>query len=138
MMVPVVLVIAGCRGSQQSPAQTGNATMYRNMGAMYSQYVAEHGNQPPPSEQAFREFLGSKRDELEKSGLTVEKMFVSPRNGQPMEWMYKKVPTGPMGMTYFAYEKEPVDGQRLALANRGMYELMDEAKFRSVFSNVTK
>ena len=51
-------------------------------------------------------------------------------------WVYGgAIPTGPLG-NYFAYEQTPVNGKRLVIANLGMYEEMDEAKFRATFPNV--
>jgi len=38
-------------------------------------------------------------------------------------------------MEFIAYEKTPVDGKRLVIATRGMFEEMDEARFRTVFPN---
>ena len=97
-------------------------------------YLADHKNQAPPNEQAFREYLGTKEDNLRKSGISIDAMFTSPRDGEPLVWVYgRKPPAGPAGMTYLGYEKTPVDGKRLVIATRGMYDQIDETQFRKLF-----
>jgi hypothetical protein len=67
-------------------------------------------------------------------------MFASPRSGDSaFQWVYGKLPPkGRMGGNYFGYEKDPVDGKRLVIASRGMYEVMDDSKFNTVFSKAKK
>ena len=133
--VGLVVALAGC--GTGGGAQEGGVADYktiRAMANMYVAYLADHKNQPPPSEAAFREYLTTKEEELQQSEITVDAMFVSPRSGEPLEWVYgRKAPAGPAGMTYLGYEKTPVDGKRLVIATRGMYEEMDDARFRTVF-----
>ena len=102
------------------------------MTTVYSEYLGEHRDQAPANEQSFREYLATKQDRLAKSNLTVDEMFQSPRGGS-LTWVYGRTPpSGPLGV-YFAFEQAPTDGKRLAIANLGMYEEMDEAKFRTTF-----
>ncbi len=74
---------------------------------------------------------------LKRIGLTVDKMFASPRNGTPLTWVYgKRPPRGPTGMTYLAYEAAPVGGKRFLLAAGGMHDEIDDAQFRKLFPGV--
>jgi hypothetical protein len=97
---------------------------------LYAAYLGAHSDQPPPDEQAFRQFLQTKQSNLERAGLTVDEVFVSPRNGEPLDWVYRgPLPTIANGMTVFAYEKSSADGKRLVIARRGMYQVIDQAEF---------
>jgi hypothetical protein len=129
------LLSIGCGGASPSTGMDADdyATL-RSASALYSEYMGANNGQTPPDEQAFRAFLETKKDVLEKSGKTVDQLLTSPRSGEPLIYLYGKKPvSGPMGMVYFAYEKTPVDGKRLVIASRGMFEQMDEAQFRKFF-----
>jgi hypothetical protein len=131
-------VAGGCGGD--GPAATGpvdHATV-RAMAGFYEGYLATHNNAPPKDEQAFREYLNGKQADLEKFNLTVDKMFTSPRGVGPFHWMYGgRPPTGASGMTYIGYETTPVEGKRLVIATRGMYEELAEAEFKKAFPKAT-
>jgi hypothetical protein len=136
IVVALVLALAGC-GEETVPSgvTTSDFSSLRAMAQLYDLYRSEHRGKSPPDEQAFREFLATKTDFLGRVGLTVDKVFVSPRNGEPLQWVYGEVPpTTPSGMlSCYAYEKTPVDGKRLVFGPRGVYELMDDTEFQSVF-----
>lgn len=132
-----MLALAGCGGGGSGEAPVADYGRTRAMGGFYEAYLSAQRGQPPANEQVFRDFLNTKQENLQKAGLTIDAMFVSPRNGKPLTWVYGKVlPKDPKsGITYFAYESEPEDGKRLVIGGRGVYEEMDEARFRSVFPN---
>lgn len=129
----LTLALAGCGGA--SGVRDVDYDDVRAMSGMYSAYMRAHRNRPPPDEQAFREFLNTQKETLEQFGLTVDEMFVSPRNGEPFHWVYGSVlPSSPSGlMNYVGYETAPTDGKRLVIATRGMYEELNESQFRAVF-----
>ena len=137
-MVSVLIFLAGC-GSSGGPVRTqgGDYAAIRKLEVYYDDYVGTHGNQPPKDEQSFREFLNSKQESLKGDGITVDTMFVSPRNGEPLVWLYGKTAVaGPGGMIYIAYEKSSTDGKHLVLASGGRFEVVDDAKFHSLFPDV--
>lgn len=128
-------LVSTCALGCGEPATTseGKAAI-PSMAAMYGDFLRAHGNKAPQDENQFREFLATKAADLEKAGLSVDAMFVSPRSGGPFVWVYgAKLPSGPMGMSFYGYEKEPVDGKRLAVGARGIREEMDDVQFRKVF-----
>ena len=102
---------------------------------MYASYLASHKFQPPKDEAELRQFLTSEPARLEKAGLTVEEMFVSPRNGEPLTWVFAKHPPTAGGISVYAYESNPVDGQRLLMGDRGSYIVMDELEFKKALPN---
>jgi hypothetical protein len=132
-----LLLTTGCGGSTSSSGMTtDDYEVLRSASVMFSQYMGANNGKTPPDEQAFRAFLETKKDALDQKGTTVDQLLTSPRNGESLVFVYGKTPVnGPMGMTYFAYEKTPVEGKRLVLASRGMFEQMDEAQFKKFFPN---
>lgn len=132
-----LLVAIGCGsgGASSTGVSKGDYESLRTTSALYEMYMKEHGGKTPPDEQAFRTFVSGKQDILDKVGKTAEAVLSSPRSGEPFVFVVgKKLPVNRQtGMTYVAYEKTPVEGSRLVLAMRGIYELMDEAKFNQVF-----
>ena len=136
MLLVLLVALAGCGGgSGGGGVAVGEYARIRGMSNLYSGYLAAHKNQTPPNEQAYREYLATKQEELDRLGLTVDDMFTSPRGSQPLQWVYGRRPPSRAGIRYVAYETTPVDQKRLVLGTAGMYELMDDADFRSVFPN---
>jgi hypothetical protein len=135
------LTLAAFAGCSSDAAGGSGGSVYkavRDMGVLFNQFIVEHSGQPPKDEQEFRSFLATKQSVLEALNLSVDGMFVSPRNGTPITWVYGgKLPKGPQGMTYIAYEKAPVDGKRFVLAMNGMHAELDEAEFKRLFSAAT-
>lgn len=136
LLVALALATVGCGGGQSSGNGQGlNGGKLLVMQSLYLEYLSQHNNQPPPDEKAFREFVGTKQDKLQKASLTVDDVFISPRNGGPLRWVYGKKQSGNQaGGSYIAYEQTPVDGKRLVIADRGFQEI-DDASFRQAFPN---
>jgi hypothetical protein len=138
VIVALLSALPGCGRGGGGESSGGGAIQYRKVRAMtnlYGEYYSQHRGQAPASEQAFRQYLATKQDVLEDSELTVDQMFASPRGTGPLVWVYGQAPpTGELGI-YFAYEQTPVDGKRLLIGNLGVYEEVDDAKFRAIFPN---
>jgi hypothetical protein len=139
-LATLLVVVAGCSsadggGSGGSNVPVADYSKVRSITAFYEAYLGEHRGQPPQDEQAFRAYLATKQDRLQKVGLTVEQMFVSPRNGKPLAWVYGMSPPlwRQTGITCYGYEAEPSNGKRLVIGSRGMYDEMDQSQFKSVF-----
>jgi hypothetical protein len=131
-----VIVSVGCGGAGPTAKTSDAYDTLSKMAPFYGQYLIKHNGKPPADEKAFREFLNSKQDELAKAGLTVDKMFVSPRNGEPFEWVYGKVPPpNAGGMTYLGYESTDVGGKRFVFMSRGGQQEIDAAEFHNAFPN---
>ena len=143
LFIAAIVTVASLGCSRSAPTNLSSGADYRVVRAMssvYDAYLRENSGQPPKDEHAFREYLQSKEEDLAKDGLSVDKMFTSPRsNDISIQWAYGKLaPKGPMGMSYCGYEKDPVDGKRLVIGTRGMYEVMDDNKFQATFSKAKK
>jgi hypothetical protein len=133
LMMLGIAAASGCGGGSGSGSEGVSDT--RVMIDIYSAYLQEHNNRPPPSEQAFRTFVQQRQDRLEKAGMTIDQMFVSPRGSGELKWVYgDRLPADARGVTYLAYENAPADGKRLVFAPRGTTE-MEETQFKTVFPN---
>jgi hypothetical protein len=107
------------------------------MGVQYARYMQAHGEKAPPNEQAFRDFLATRQSELEQAGLSVDAMFVSPRNGAPLMWVYGSEPMPNRGgLNYVGYETSSSDGKRLIISSQGIAETLDEGTVRTIFPNL--
>jgi hypothetical protein len=134
-LIAMLLSFCGC-GSRSGSASTDTGTSaakVRTLTGFYEGYLGAHKGQAPPNEQAFRDYLNTKQEELQKIGITAGEMFTSPR-GKPMRWIYGRTPPvfRPTNMTCFAYEVEPTDGKRLVLGGRGMTAELSDAEFRGL------
>jgi hypothetical protein len=67
--------------------------------------------------------------------MTIDAMFVSPRSGKPLKWVYGRNPPflKQNGMICVAYETECMGGKRLVFGARGMFAELDDSQFRSLF-----
>jgi hypothetical protein len=143
LFATVALALFGCNHGSGGNEATALGTMdfkrLRAMADIYSGYLNGHRSQAPPNDEAFRAYLATKQADLDRAGLTIDEMFVSPRGVGTIQWIYGIVPpTNKYGMTFLAYETTPVDGKRLAIALRGQFQEMDETQFRATFPNATK
>jgi hypothetical protein len=134
----MLLALSGCGssgGAETSP--DGDYSKVRTMIGFYEGYLSDHRGQAPANEQAFRDYLNSKQENLQKAGITVDQMFVSPREGKPLKWAYGKKPPvlKQNNMTCYAYEADPVAGKRLVIGARGMSAEIDESQFQTLFPN---
>lgn len=126
-------IMAGC-GRSAADAPSGGS--YRARANLYSAFMTAHKRQSPKSEAEFRQFLATQQPKLEQAGLTVDQMFISPRNNEALEWVYgKRPPMAAGGLTILGYEKSAKDGQRLIVGTRGIHLMMDDAQFKRLFPN---
>ena len=128
----LLLLATGCGGAGDSAgAGQGSLKKVRAMGDLYVAHLTErHG--APADEAAWRSFLNQKQAELQAAGLTVDDMFVSPKSGAPLTWVYGKPPQSHFGLTVVAFEPTPVDGRRFVVATNGMTDNLDETRFQAL------
>ena len=135
----LMMGLVGCSGGSSTSSGLGTAEYQRLLSTttLYGMYQSEHGGKTPPTEQAFREFIESKSDVLQRINKTPDELLTSPRNGMPLVFVYGKRPPRANGMTYLGYEKSSVDGKRLVIGPRGVYEEIDEAQFKKIFPDAS-
>jgi len=125
----------GCgSGDNAAGVTTNDYTVFRSLAGLYVNYQSQHNGKTPDNEQEFRDFLQTKQAVLSDMELSVDQLLTSPRNGKPLQVVCgRQPPAGPNGMRVIAYESEPVEGKRLVIAPRGMYEVIDETEFQKFF-----
>lgn len=107
----------------------------------YRDYLSVHRGRPPQDMKVFREFLQSRSDELntyKERGIvnSVEELLFSARDGKPFTFVFGKplkVSQSPDAF-WVAYEKQGVDGNRLAVSTYGGERLLGPDEFASEFS----
>ena len=134
ILMSVSCVGLGCRNANQ-PAAPVESNL-KILAVLFGRYLSQHQGRTPPDAVAFKKFVSELRpEELQMLKVTdVEKMFVSPRDGQPYVVRYgtKLPPPGPQGASIVAYEQTGVSGRRyVAYATAGTAEI-DEATFRQL------
>jgi hypothetical protein len=127
----LLVLTAGCGSGRSAGGVADKMMKVRTMGDLYAAHLAEKKG-PPADEAAWRAFLDSKQTELQAVSLTVDEMFVSPRDGAPLTWVYGKVPKSQFGVTVIAYEQAPVDGRRYTVATKGMADYVEESRFQAM------
>jgi hypothetical protein len=129
----VAIAAGGCSRSSTPPAPYFHKAQL--MAGFYGHYLVEHNTKAPPDEAAFRKYLETKPDDLLQANLTVDEMFRSPRNADPIDWVYGKPAPAYAGVRYFGYEKTSTDGKRMMFTGYGP-QLLEETTFHSIFPKV--
>jgi hypothetical protein len=122
------VVLAGCTGNQGAgpSVQLSHVRLLTGMHTRASTQL----RRPPKDEQEFKEFIKSSNVSLETMGVnSVDEMFISERDGQPLGVAYGS-PQG--GSDVVVWETVGVDGKRLVGHSIGMVEEVDEAKFKEL------
>lgn len=127
----LLVLTAGCGSGGSAGGVADKMMKVRTMGDLYAAHLAEKKG-PPADEAAWRAFLDTKQTELQAAGVSVEEMFVSPRDGAPLTWVYGKTPKSQFGVTVIAYEQAPVDGRRYTVATKGMADYVEETRFQAM------
>ncbi|MBA3484608.1 MAG: hypothetical protein H0T51_22620 [Pirellulales bacterium] len=101
----------------------------RYLTMLHAKISSELGR-PPKDEGEFKEAIG--KSDVDLKALKVEsldELFVSERDGQPMVVAYGP---SPFGVDVVAYEQTGVNGMRQVGHKIGMVEEVDEARFREL------
>lgn len=132
----LLLVVAGCGGQTLAPS----ATEGRRIGAIVTTHnmMERTTGRLPSNEQEFKKFIAENGSQsLERAGVTtVDELFTSDRDSQPVVVTYGKYPAG-MNAKIVVYEKEGADGKRFVGYNSGAVELVDDARFKELVTAST-
>ncbi|MCA9261340.1 MAG: hypothetical protein KDA61_19125 [Planctomycetales bacterium] len=129
-----LLASAGCADKTSSGVSKVDYAGIRVLAGMYRGYLRDNQGKPPADEAAFRAYAEGLAAEF-AGELPLDKVFASPRTGRPLVVVAgRRPPAGPVGMSYIAYEAEPVEGKRLVITDRGAFEDLDESQFETLFA----
>jgi hypothetical protein len=126
----VVVVIVGCGGG--GAASSEQDVQFRVLTRLYTRVSTELGR-PPKDEAEFKEKIKAVNPDLSAVGATsVDDLFVSDRDGQPVVVVYGQ----PLkGTDVVIYEKAGVDGKRLVGHKIGSVEEVEAAQFAELVPN---
>jgi hypothetical protein len=118
----------GC-GSAGDAAQSGEKSHVRLLTMLYAKASLKL-RRPPRDEQEFKQTLASSNTSLEPLNVdSIDDLFISERDGQPLVVRYLQLPTG---SDVVVYEQTGMDGKRLVGHKIGMIEELDDAQFSAL------
>lgn len=88
----------------------------------YGEYLDSHAGRPPQDSAAFREYIESRPDELQRYNVqNLDELLNSPRDGQPFVIVCGKrvAPKDSPATPWAAYEQSGLDGIIMAVQVRG-------------------
>jgi hypothetical protein len=129
LLCAACMSVAGCTGTTEQPAEVKNLQV---LASLYGRYVAKNRGQPPADEAALRKFIPTlSADEQVAMGVdaaNLDKLFISPRDGQPYIVRYK----GHAGGDIVAYERVGKNGKRMVAHSNTQVEEVDEATLKQL------
>jgi hypothetical protein len=123
----VVIALTGCNGG--GDASSDAHSNIRVLTRFYTRVSQELGR-PPKDEAEFKERIKAINADLSAFGVSsVDELFVSERDGQPLVVDYGDFPKG---SSVVIYEQTGVNGKRMVGQRIGSVEEVDEAKFKEL------
>ena len=125
-----LLIVTGC--GEEKPAPT--ASRLATIGKVYEQFRYAHRGTVPKDRAEFVSFIEEQGDWLleEAQADSVDELFVSERDGQPLVILYGKDRKQLNGMQVVVHETKGVDGRIMVGYASGDSELVYEEAFKSM------
>ena len=128
LLILVASTLAGC-GGPGAGAKQGQLSHVRLLTMMYTKVSSQLGRHPK-DEQEFKDVIRKSDVDLEAMKVSsIDELFVSERDGQPLGVVYGPAPPG---SDVVVYEQQGVDGKRMVGHKIGMIEAVDDARFREL------
>jgi hypothetical protein len=129
LLLPVfVAVSAGCLNKDESIKQ-GETSHVRLLTSLHAMASAKLGH-VPHDEQEFKQTIAKLPVSLEKLRVdSIDELFVSERDGQPLVVVYGSTPTA---SDIVVYEQTGLKGKRQIGHRIGMVEEVDEAQYKDL------
>src|SRR5262245_43574007 len=126
-LLSICFLSLGCTGKTEQPPEIKSL---QTLATMYGRYRSAHRGTAPPDEASLKKFI-SGLSPTEQTGLGIDpanldKMFTSPRDGQPFVVVYKSPGA------VIAYEQVGKNGKHLVAYPEGKVEEVDEARFKEL------
>jgi hypothetical protein len=129
LLLPVFIVAgAGCRakGENSGNRETSHVRVLADLHALATSRLGHI----PHDEQEFKKFIATRSKLVEKLKIgSIDELFVSERDGQPLHVVYGTPPTT---SDVAVYEQTGVNGKRLVGHRIGMVEEVDEAEYKNL------
>jgi hypothetical protein len=125
----LAVTLTGCGGGDAS----SNAHSHIRVLTRFYTRVSMELKRPPKDEAEFKDKIKATNADLSAFGAdSVDELFVSERDGQPLKVVYG---SPPKGSDVVVWETTGVDGKRMVGHQIGSVEEVDEAKFRELVPN---
>jgi hypothetical protein len=136
--VGVDLGSSGCASrTEKAAVLTAESSNLKPLSILYGQYQARNENRPPANEADFKRFIQANGQSLlNQFNTDIDRLFVSPRDGQPYVVYYRDMPLPPSGVV--AHERDGIDGKRLVAFPFGGVEIADEMRFGKLVPQVDR
>ena len=123
------LLLAGC--GRRTTQQPEGFAHFKAIAVIYGKYQGRHRGKRPKNLDDFKAFVEKgQTDMLSRFGVDgVEKLFVSPRDGEPLVFDFSNSSDSNLEHV-IAYEKTGVGGTRVVVSAMGSVELLDREEFR--------
>lgn len=126
-IIGCAVLLSGCN-TRSDEVRAKEVSHARAIAALYFRATSLLGR-PPENEQEFKEAVSQGQMDLNVLGVdSVDELFVSDRDGQPLVIVYGKTPQG-VARGVIGYEQTGKDGVRLVALNNGQVVEADGAKF---------
>ena len=126
-LVLLSVTVLGCT-SHRDEVRAKEVSHARAIATLYFRAASTLGR-PPENEQEFKQAAAQGQMDLGVLGVdSVDELFVSDRDAQPLTMVYGKAPQG-VARGVIAYEQTGKDGIRLVAFNNGQVIEANQAKF---------
>lgn len=124
----------GCGGSRRAESVSGGRAVLEEVNRAYVTHLRTNRYRPPASREEFKKILQQAGDSaLQRAGVkTVDELFVSPRDSQPLVIKYGKDASKLLERGVVAYEQTGVAGRRLVAFDLGSVKEVDENEFKEL------
>jgi len=131
-LIVLAMLLLGATGcSPKGNTGTGDAAeRLRALAINYQRYAGQNQGNGPPTEQKFKDFI--KKVGLPE-GITIDDLFISPRDNQPYEIRYKVRPGSPgPDSPVIMWEQTGEGGTRQIARSSGSVLVVPEAEFEQL------
>ena len=124
----------GCGGGTTSEDAAIESSQFKTLSLGYLEFLSANQGQVPKTLEAFKEYIEDGiGDRLKQQNLTVEEIFVSPRDGKPFVFICQNNLTQ-QNRKIVGYEQEGVGGRRYVSDRSGAVMEMSEEEFQRLTS----
>ena len=140
ILTACLMAITGC--SQGDPFNSGSndrktRIVMNLLSVFYGEYLDSHQGRPPKDNDAFREYLETRTEDLNRYNLqSIDQLMTSPRDGQPLLIVCGKrlAPVDSPGTPWAAYEQQGIDGVKMAVQVRGGVQDLSADEIDRIFA----
>jgi hypothetical protein len=127
--VGLALAVGATSGCGSATSASGGMSRMKGLSMLFTKVSSDIGREPA-NEQEFKQGIVNSGIPLERLSVTsVDELFISDRDGQPLIVVYG---VRPKGSDVIIYEQTGVDGKRQIAHRIGTIEEIDEAKFKEL------